>query len=125
VALFVLAVSTDAIAQTWTLRDDFNAVGTAGEAVDLGLGVSIGYYCGPETSSYVSGSYYLPTSTSCFYLSPNITGFRFGIPYARVVGSSTSITSHYMAKGTNKNGIDDYSALSNGDDVFIAILKCG
>ena len=83
---------------------------------------SIGYYCPDETTSFVSGGYYIPTSGSCVYLSSSISGNRYGDIYKGTVASSTIINGHSL--GSNATSTQNNDNLSNpiqGEDYFVAI----
>lgn len=85
--------------------------------------LSIGYYCPPESSTYISGNYYTPSSWSCTYLSSTISGNRYGDLYKGTVASSTFIAGHSLNIFVSKTDTDSYSGAVQGDDYFVAIYQ--
>ena len=84
----------------------------------------IGYYCPDETSTYISGGYYIPTSGSCTYLSPALSGGKYGDIYKGTVASSTSINGHAIgSNATSTQNNDDLTNPVQGEDYFVAIYK--
>lgn len=84
----------------------------------------IGYYCPNETSSYLSGGYYMPTSGSCVYLSSALSGNRYGDLYRGVVASSTIVMGHSLgSNATSTQSNDALSSPTQGEDYFTAIYQ--
>jgi len=83
---------------------------------------SIGYYCPDETSSYLSGGYYTQTSGSCTYLSPTLSGNRYGDLFKGTIASSTIVNGHSLSSNaTSTQGGDTLSSPVQGESYFTAI----
>lgn len=83
---------------------------------------SIGWFCSPTTTSITEGQYYIPGSGICSYLSPTITGLRYGDLYRGVVGSSTIVNGHFL--GSQSFSTQSGDAISNpvqNENFFAAI----
>ncbi|MFQ5661985.1 MAG: lamin tail domain-containing protein, partial [Candidatus Paceibacteria bacterium] len=83
---------------------------------------SIGYYCPDETASYVSGGYYTPASSSCTYLSPTLSGNRYGDIYRGTIASSTIVMGHSLSSNATSTQTDTLSSPVQGEDYFVAIF---
>ncbi len=87
---------------------------------------SIGYFCEPDTVSFIEGGYYQfgnGTQGRCTYESSNFGGNRFGALFIGTVGSSTAVSSHYLGVATSKFEFE--SALTSptqGMDMFAVIF---
>ncbi|MBL7045184.1 MAG: lamin tail domain-containing protein [Parcubacteria group bacterium] len=82
---------------------------------------SIGYYCSEETSSYLSGGYYTP-GAGCIYLSPTLSGNKYGDIYRGTIASSTIVNGHSIgSNATSTEQIDTLSSPIQGEDYFVAI----
>ncbi|MEX0651955.1 MAG: hypothetical protein WD509_00565 [Candidatus Paceibacterota bacterium] len=84
----------------------------------------IGYYCPSESSTYTSGGYYIPSSSTCTYLSSSLSGPRYGDIYRGTIASSTIINGHSLgssAESTQPN--DTISNPIQGEAIFIAVYQ--
>jgi len=106
---------------------DSNAiVGTPKARNSVNL-LSVGFYCGPYSSTFVDGGYYEPTETYCYYTSEGFSGVRFGGLYKGEVASSTLINSHSLGSGPGPStqfGYD-FSLFVDGEKYFTAIYERG
>lgn len=89
---------------------------------------SIGYYQTPETSTYISGGYYIPTVDGfgfATYLSPAwANGIkRRGELYMGTIASSTNISSHLILNIEETKQGDVLTNRVQGQDYFVAIYK--
>lgn len=84
---------------------------------------SIGYFCGTDTASIAEGQFYIPQG-GCIYLSPDISGSRYGDIYRGTVGSSTIVNGHslgFNATSTTQFG-DTIPDAQQGEDLFVAVF---
>lgn len=86
--------------------------------------VSIGYFCPPQTESFVEDGFYVPDNAFCTYQSENISGTRFGDTYVGAVASSTLLTGHSLGASTESQENDEaLLSLAPGTEVFTAIYQ--
>lgn len=85
--------------------------------------LSIGYYCPPESVSFVEGGYYTPSSGGCTYLSSELSGPRYGDLYRGTVASSTILTGHLLSNAESLQQGDIISSPIQGEDIFVAIYE--
>lgn len=86
--------------------------------------VSIGYFCPPQTESFVEDGFYVPDNAFCTYQSENISGTRFGDTYVGAVASSTLLTGHSLGQSTESQENDGgLLSLSADTEVFTAIYQ--
>src|SRR3989344_1828438 len=85
----------------------------------------IGYFCdtNPDTPSIVDGQFYAPQTGMCTYISPTITGIRYGDIYRGTVGSSTILNGHLMGNtATSTQFGDNIPNPVQGEDIFAAVF---
>ena len=100
--------------------NDINGTPKSQNSVSL---ESIGYYCEDETASYISGGYYTPASGWCTYLSPTLSGFRYGDLYRGTIASSTIVMGHSLSSNATSSQTDTLSSPVQGEDYFVAIYQ--
>lgn len=99
------------------------SLGVFSDASALESPQSIGFFCGVATTSIVANQFYIPDG-QCTYLSPSITGSRYGDIYRGTVGSSTLVNGHslgFNATSSPQSG-DVIPNGVQGEDVFVAVF---
>lgn len=84
---------------------------------------SIGFFCGAATTSISVDQFYIPDG-QCTYLSPTISGSRYGDIYRGTFGSSTLVNGHslgFNATSSPQSG-DVIPNGVQGEDVFVAVF---
>lgn len=123
------------LAANWTSNDGFWRNGTDQNGAALNASPkrqnsqslsSIGYFCEPATVSFVEGGYYQfgnGEAGRCTYESPNFGGNRYGIVFIGTVGSSTSLSSHYLGQAVSKFEFEpQLPDPQQGMDLFAAVM---
>lgn len=84
----------------------------------------IGYYCEPYTTSFRDGRFYLPTSNTCHYVSPSLSGDRYGDIYRGVPGAATLVGGHFLGSSSDSIQFGDNIISSVlGTSYFVAIYE--
>lgn len=131
------------ISTNWRSNNGFNRNGTDSGGNDINgtpkaansNAVKVaGYYCMPETSTYLSGGYYSPTDGTpendgyCTYLATaSMSGKGHRVVFKGIIASSTELASHFTnhidvektEQGDNYTG----NGAVQGSDFFVAIFK--
>lgn len=99
------------------------SLGVFSDASALESPQPIGFFCGVATTSIVANQFYIPDG-QCTYLSPSITGSRYGDIYRGTVGSSTLVNGHLLgfnATSSPQSG-DVIPNGAQGEDILVAVF---
>jgi pimeloyl-ACP methyl ester carboxylesterase len=83
----------------------------------------IGFFCSNASSTIVANQFYVPEG-ACIYLSPTISGSRYGDIYRGTVGSSALVNGHslgFSATSSLQFG-DTIPNGAQGEDIFVAVF---
>lgn len=84
----------------------------------------IGYYCTPYFESFAPDGHYTPDTGNCHYLSPTLSGNRYGDVFRGVPGASTLAGGHFL--GTSPDSVqsgDSVTYSPPGTDFFAVIYE--